>query len=248
MSDFDLSDLGIAVSKPTPPSTKHSMLLYGRHRVGKSTFAASAAEVESLAPVLWLAAEDGTTAFAGKYDDNLIDVVRIDTWDTLQTVLNGILNNETKYKTVVVDTLGAVQEIVKKEYLASNDGKGDFVMWDRINKAVVLLVELIHNSNYNSIFIAHHEKIVDETEGKVLIAPYLLGKKSSVDIPKIVDTIAYLYKSDEKDEEGNDIRKLLLTSSGKIDAGSRLEHILPAGLVNPTMKDFMAPIYAAASK
>lgn len=249
MSDaFDLSDLGIAVSKPTQPSAKHSMLVYGRTRVGKTSFAASAADVEGMYPILWIATEDGTASFAGQYDEDRIDVVQAQTWDTVQTILNAVLNNETKYKTIVVDTLGQLQEIVKREYLAANDGKGDFSMWDKINKAVVLTVDSLHNSRYNSIFIAHNDKVQDGVDGKVYIAPYFLGKKSSVDIPKIVDTIAYMYKSDEEDENGNAVRKLLLTAVDKIDAGSRLEHVLPPIIATPTMAKFMAPIFAAVKK
>lgn len=243
---FDLSDLGVAVSKPTNPTAKQSILVYGRVRCGKSTFAASAANVEGMYPVLWLATEDGTASFAGMYPDDRIDVVQAQSWDTIKTVLEAVLNNETKYKTIVVDTLGQLQEIIKREYLDANNGKAEFAMWDKINMGLVQVVDSLHNSKYNSVFIAHTDKVQDGVDGKVYISPYFLGKKSSVDIPKIPDTIAYMYKGEN--EDGEPTRKMLLTSVDRYDAGSRFEHILPPGLDDPTMEKFMAPFKGLSSK
>jgi hypothetical protein len=245
---FDLSSIGIELDEPTEPSKRTDMLIYGRHRVGKTTFCAQAAEVEGMYPVLWVAAEDGTGAFAGKYPKGRIQVAKVSTWDQIQSLVEWFLDEEHPFKTIVIDTLGQVQEIIKRDYLMSNSGKGDFAMWDKVNMGLVWLLDSIHNSPYNGFYIAHTDKVKDDTLGTVLLSPYFLGKKSSTDIPKIPDTIAYLAKPGEEDEDGKQIRVLQLTSTERVEAGSRYEHKLPSQMVNPKLKDYFELITAAEAE
>ena len=236
-ADFDLSHLGLTMEEPTKAVDKHTILLYGRHRVGKSTLAASIADVEGKYPVLWVAAEDGTTAFEGLYPEGRIKVVNVRTWKDIQALVELLLDNDTPFKTVVFDTLGQIQEIVKRDYLKANKSS-DYAMWAQIADNLTWLVDGFQDKDqpYNAIFIAHTEKVKDDNLGSVLLSPYFLGKKSIIDIPKIPDTIAYLAKA--TDGDGETVRVLQLTSSDRIDAGSRLEHKLPKQMVNPTMKEF----------
>lgn len=236
--DFDLSDLGLELDEPTEATDKHTMLLYGRHRVGKSSLAATMAEVEGKYPILWVAAEDGTTAFAGKYPKGRIKVVNVSTWKEIEALANKVLDNETPFKTIVFDTMGEIQEIIKRDYLKANKSS-DFAMWAQIADNLTWLVTQFQDKSvpYNAIFIAHTEKVKDDNLGAVLLSPYFLGKKSVVDIPKIPDTIAYLAKASDGEET---VRVLQLTSTDRIDAGSRVEHKLPKQMVNPTMQEFFA--------
>lgn len=240
-ADFDLSSLGLELDDPTEATDRHTILLYGRHRVGKSTLAATIADVEGKYPVLWVAAEDGTTAFAGMYPKGRIKVVNVKTWkdiERLVLLLNEQDENGQKvFKTVVFDTLGEIQEIIKRDYLKANKSS-DFAMWAQIADNLTWLVTNFQHkdSTYNAIYIAHTEKVKDDNLGSVLLSPYFLGKKSIVDIPKIPDTIAYLAKA--QDGDGETVRVLQLTSTDRIDAGSRLEHKLPKQMVNPTLKEY----------
>lgn len=236
-ADFDLSSLGLELSEPTEATDRHTMLLYSRHRVGKTTLAATMAEVEGKYPMLWVACEDGTTAFAGKYPEGRIKVVNVKTWKDIQAVTELLLDNETPFKTVVFDTIGEMQEIIKRDYLKANKSS-DFAMWAQVADFPAWLMTAFQDkeSPYNAIYIAHTEKVKDDTLGAVLLSPFFLGKKSIVDLPKIPDTIAYLAKA--QDEDGETVRVLQLTSTDRIDAGSRLEHRLPKQIVNPTMGKF----------
>jgi len=240
-ADFDLSHLGLELNEPTEASDRHTILLYGRHRVGKSTLAATIADVEGKYPVLWVAAEDGTTAFAGMYPKGRIKVVNVKTWKDIEKLVLLLNeqdeNGEKVFKTIVFDTLGEIQEIIKRDYLKANKSS-DFAMWAQIADNLTWLVTNFQHkdSTYNAIYIAHTEKVKDDNLGSVLLSPYFLGKKSIIDIPKIPDTIAYLAKA--TDGDGETVRVLQLTSSDRIDAGSRLEHKLPKQIVNPTMKAF----------
>jgi len=236
-ADFDLSTLGLEMEEPTEATDKHTMLLYGRHRVGKSTLAATMAEVEGKYPILWVAAEDGTTAFAGKHPKGRIKVVNVRTWEDIYKLAIMLLDNDTPFKTVVFDTMGEIQEIIKRDFLKKNK-TSSYEMWAQIADNLTWLVTAFQDKEapYNVIYIAHTEKVKDDNLGAVLLSPYFLGKKSIVDIPKIPDSIAYLAKA--QDENGETVRVLQLTSTERVDAGSRLEHKLPEQMANPSMEEF----------
>jgi hypothetical protein len=201
------------------------------------------ADVEGKYPILWVAAEDGTTAFAGKYPKGRIKVVNVKTWKDIEKLVLLLNeqdeNGEKVFKTIVFDTLGEIQEIIKRDYLKANKSS-DFAMWAQIADNLTWLVTNFQHkdSTYNAIYIAHTEKVKDDNLGSVLLSPYFLGKKSIVDIPKIPDTIAYLAKA--QDGDGETVRVLQLTSTDRIDAGSRVEHKLPKQMVNPSFGEYFA--------
>lgn len=236
--DFDLSGLGLELTEPTEATEKHTMLLYARHRVGKSHLASTMADVDGKWPILWVAAEDGTTAFAGLYPKGRIKVVNVRTWKDIENLAIMLLDNDTPFKTVVFDTMGEIQEIIKRDYLKANKSS-DYAMWAQIADNLTWLVTAFQDKEapYNAIYIAHTEKVKDDNLGSVLLSPYFLGKKSVVDIPKIPDTIAYLAKVQNGDET---VRVLQLSSTERVDAGSRLEHKLPKQMVNPKMGEYFA--------
>jgi AAA domain len=239
---FDLSDIA-PLEKPTAARNRTSMLIYGRHRVGKTTFVSEACEVDGMWPVLWLATEDGTGAFEGKYDEERVDVVHIKDTAQMINLVTTVVDNKTKYKTVVIDTAGQFQEIIKRDYKRNNpNAKNAFEVWDKIAEGLFFVTDLLHNSQYNFFLIAHTAKEKDEILQTVLLSPHFLGKKSVVEIPKIPDTIAYLEKLE--DDEGKGFRLLHLTASGRIDAGSRYEHKLPDRMKDPKMKDYYEAITA----
>lgn len=230
---FDLSSV-VAITEPTKPTDKFSSLIYGRMRTGKSFLAASANEVEAMKPILWIAAEDGSASFADNHPD--IDVVHPEGWADIQRTVQALVDNKTKYRTVVVDTLGEAQEIIKRDYVAKKKSM-DFEGWAKIAEGVTWLVDTLHNSQYNSIFIAHTERVKDDSLGSLLHMPYLLGKKALVDVPKIIDNIFYLAKAE--DEEGNMARVLQVFGTSRVDAGSRFEHKFPKSgqLVNTNFQE-----------
>lgn len=239
---FDLSEIA-TLEEPTPARKRTSMLLYGRHRVGKSTFVSQCAEVDGMFPILWLATEDGTGAFEGKYPKGIIDVVHIKSVKQMIQIVNKVTTKKTRYKTVVVDTAGQFQEIIKRDYRRENPNtKNQYEVWDKIADGLSYITDKLHNSQYNFFLIAHTAKEKDDILGTVLLSPHFLGKKSIVEIPKIPDTIAYLEKTE--DDEGNGFRLLHLTASGRIDAGSRYEHKLPDRMANPKMGEYYAAITA----
>jgi hypothetical protein len=239
---FDLYSIADA-AEPTEARKRTSMLLYGRHRVGKSTFVSQCAEVEGMYPVAWIATEDGTGAFAGLYPEGRIKVFHAKDTGTVIQLAEALAFEKTPFKTVVIDTAGQFQEIIKRDYKKANpNAKNAFEVWDKVAEGLAYVTDILHNSDKNFFLIAHTAKEKDDVLGQVLLSPHFLGKKSVVEIPKIPDTIAYLEK--REDDEGNGFRLLHLTASGRIDAGSRYEHKLPDHMVNPKLSEYFKAITA----
>jgi hypothetical protein len=234
---FDLSTIA-PITKPRRADQSFSMLLFGQPKTGKTLLSGTAADVEALSPVLVLAIEDGSSVLANAYDD--IDIIEIQDWPTAAKVIQAVAEGKTKYKTVIVDTLGELQEHMKAHI--TSDGAQDMRIqdWGTIKDNTVNVVKLLHRSPVNSIFITHSEKQKDENTGAVTTQPVLLGKASLGEVPKVVDIIAYLAVAQNKETKEN-VRVLQTGTDGKIDAGDRFGK-LDYQIISPTMSEIYAQL------
>lgn len=238
---FDLSSLA-PIEKPRPMSKKFSMVLYGVKGAGKSSLAGSCAMVEELSPVLFLATEDGSSVLARDYgDDPNLDVINIEDWRTAAPIIQAVADNETKYKTVVVDTIAELQEFMKAH--STNDGATamEFKDWGYLADNTVKIVKLLHRSEWvNVIFTTHTEKVKDEDSGKVLSSPYFLGKKSLSEALKPIDIVAYLGVTQDKATKET-LRVLQTGTDGKFDASDRSGK-LDMFIANPSFAEIHAQL------
>lgn len=237
---FDLSSLGVSIVKPRRADQSFSMLLFGAPKTGKTLLAGTASEVEALSPILVLAVEDGSSVLANAHSD--IDVIEIEDWPTAAKVIQAVAEGKTKYKTIVVDTLGELQEHMKNHI--TKDGEQDMRIqdWGTIKDNTVNVVKLLHRSPVNSIFITHSERQKDENTGTVSTQPVLLGKASLGEVPKVVDIIAYLAVAQNKETKEN-VRVLQTGTDGKIDAGDRFGK-LDFQIVNPDFATIFSQLTA----
>lgn len=237
---FDLSSI-VKIEKPRRPEKSFSILLYGKPKVGKTLLAGTAADVEALSPVLVLALEDGSSVLADKYED--VDVVNLEDWATAAKVISAVAEGNTKYKTIIIDTLGELQEQMVMHITKDKTEAMRIQDWGTILDNTVAVVKMLHRSPVNSIFITHADRQRDESTGAVMIQPVLKGKASLGEVPKIVDVIAYYQIA--QDSEKNNVRVLVTEPTDKIDAGDRfgkLDGIIP----NPTMETIYGQLTASA--
>lgn len=198
---FDLSKIA-AITSPRKPEEKSTYLFYASPGVGKTTLAGSASAVEAMSPVLLLDFENGSSALARKYSD--VDVVHISDWGTAVKVIEALANNDTKYRTVIFDTIGEAQEQVlvwSEEVFRKGDTSNAFAKWADVAEQLSKAIKGLHRSNMNVIALAHVELDRDAITNKKTVRPHFLGKKSHVTLPAIFDVIGYI--TVEEDKDGN---------------------------------------------
>lgn len=242
---FDLGSIvpGVKITKPRRADTTFTILLAGLPKSGKTLLAGTANDVEGLGPVLLVALEDGSSVLARDYPD--MDVVEPENWIQAAGIITAVAEGQTPYRTVILDTLGELQEHMKAHI--TDDGAKEMRIqdWGTIKDNTINVVKLLHRSPVNAIFITHSEEIRDENTGAVRIQPYLLGKGSLGEVPKIVDIIAYLAVAQDKKTKEN-FRVLQTGQDGKILAGDRFGK-LDFQILNPTMGDIFSQLTSDAA-
>lgn len=242
---FDLGSIvpGVKITKPRRADTTFTILLAGLPKSGKTLLAGTANDVEGLGPVLLVALEDGSSVLARDYPD--MDVVEPENWIQAAGIITAVAEGQTPYRTVILDTLGELQEHMKAHI--TDDGAKEMRIqdWGTIKDNTINVVKLLHRSPVNAIFITHSEEVKDENTGAVRIQPYLLGKGSLGEVPKIVDIIAYLAVAQDKKAKEN-FRVLQTGQDGKILAGDRFGK-LDFQILNPTMGDIFSQLTSDAA-
>lgn len=135
--NLDLSDLpGVEISKPKASLHGATLLFYGLPGAGKTTLAASTVEVPELGPVLYLDFENSTAAVAAKYGDHPdLDVIQIRDWPTAVKVLHKVLYTPHQYKTVVVDPVKALMELLQMHMNRRVETKRKLLLKDKLTAA-----------------------------------------------------------------------------------------------------------------
>lgn len=140
------------------------LIIYGRQGIGKSTFAASAPK-----PII-LRVEDGVRQIKVTKTPHLTN------YSMVMGALNDLLNPKYDYKTVVIDSLTSLEELVWKETCAQIPGNSGTIesfgfgkgykealkFWNPIRD---MLTKLRNTRNMNVILTAHSQikKISDPT-------------------------------------------------------------------------------------
>lgn len=227
---FNLEDIA-PVTKPRKAADKSTYLFYSSPGIGKTTLGGSASEVEALSPVLLLDFENGSSTLERKYPD--VDVIKISTWEMGMEVIEALVHNPTKYKTIVFDSLSESQlQIIA--WSEKVDGDNGFAKWDAAWKKLTASVKGLHMTDYNVICITHIEKDVDEFTRQRVIRPAFQGKKSHTELPKVFDYIGMLFV--QEDEAGEKRRVLQFEMDDNVVTKNRSSGVLPDFVTDPTMK------------
>lgn len=237
MSDTKFPELAFSkfIKKAEALNVPKSMLIYGDPKNGKTWLAASAAEVAAFSPVLLIDVEGGATAIARDWRD--VDVIQVDTHEQLESVLDGLLTQDHKYKTVIVDTLGVAMDRAEKVFGEKPENKNNrFGKWGDLKEWANQMVRKMHHASFLSIFIAHAQDEKDDATGAVKTVPMLAGSTRNT-LPAIPDIIAYM--TSEKTEDSTK-RALYLQGSDRLVSGNRFG--LPSKMYDPSIKKLMDTI------
>lgn len=211
---IETAKLSLPTKKNTPANSLGdlSILLYGREKIGKTSFSAQFAEA------LFLLFEPG-----GK--DLSIYARMVKDWKEFLGYIELLEKNLDMFKTIIVDTADLCYKLCEEYMLkklliqhASDEdfGKGWSLMRDEFSRAIVRLLK----TGRGVIFTSHAvEKEIKTRKGQKYdrVMP-TMSKQAREILEPIVDVWAYM----EYDEDGN--RMLHLRGDAQIQAGHRLQN------------------------
>ena len=236
MGDFPKLPFEQFITKASQLNTPKTILVYGDPKRGKSWFAASAAEVAELSPVLVIDTEGGSSAIARDWKD--VDVINVKSHEEFDSVVKSLISTEHKYKTIIIDTLGVAMDRAEKFFGEKPENKNNkFGKWGDLKEWVTDMTRKLHSAPFLSILVAHAQDDKDDQTGAVKIVPLLPGSAKNT-LPSIPDIIAYM--GAEVDDKGVLHRVLYLESSERLVSGNRFG--LPPRLVDPSMKKIIDKI------
>jgi phage nucleotide-binding protein len=236
MSEFPKLPFEQFIKKAHQLNSPKTILVYGDPKRGKSWFAASAAEVAELSPVLILDTEGGSSAIARDWKD--VDVIDIKSHSEMDDAVNALITQKHKYKTVVIDTLGVAMDRAEKFFGEKPENRNNkFGKWGDLKEWVTDMTRKLHSSPFLAILVAHAQDEKDDQTGAVKTVPMLPGSAKNT-LPAIPDIIAYM--TAESDEQGEIHRVMYMQSSDRLVSGNRFG--LPGRLVDPSMKKIIDKI------
>lgn len=214
-----------------------NMLIYGDPGVGKTVLAGSASKVENMAPVLFIDVEGGTMSLRNKYPD--VDVVRVSNWQDMTAIYNDIASSESKYKTIVIDSLTEIQKFsmynIMRDLVNSDPDRDPDVPgireWGKNAEQIRRFVRAFRDLPVNTIFTALAATDKDQKTGAVLSRPYLSGKLAS-EVAGFLDIVCFMYIRIVDGE----VRRLMLTSSTDSCVAKDRSDSLPPVLEEPDMQ------------
>jgi hypothetical protein len=170
------------------------MAIYGPPGVGKTTFAAGAAQSALGSPVLFLDAEGGIRSIS---HDQTIEVIEVHDWATLIKFNQELMKtppDQIPWKTIVLDNMSEFQAVSLRRIVAGNE-MAQIQDWGRCTQDMLLLTrfyrDLARVKGVSVILIAWETPDKDESTG---IVKRDVGFTPSLarQFPGIVDIVGYL--------------------------------------------------------
>lgn len=223
------------------------MVVYGRNKVGKTTFACSS----DLKTLLIDCNEQGWKAARRRPN---VDVFPLEYWDQLDWVYWFLKSGQHEYQVVVLDTVTMLANIGMKWVLgdeAARDPSRDPQMpdkrsWGKLGEVVKTTIINFRNLPMHVIITAQEKTTATEDDdggGTVTeVHPELSPSPRSV-LLSAVDIIGRLYTSEVEGAEGKKKmeRRMLLGTHPKYVSGNRFDELKYIER-NPTLSGFLAKI------
>lgn len=176
--------------------------------------------------------ENGSSPLSHKYPE--VDVARADDWETCAEIVGALLSNETKYKTVIIDSISKLQELVIEWSIRVNGDGNGFEKWSHAYEKASSVIEQLHRSDYHLLCTTPAERQTDEFSRSRMAMPYFEGQKSKTKMPGKFDMVAYLFT--QEDSEGNHRRVLQVGPAEDVVTKNRAGELLDDFIPDPTFK------------
>jgi len=164
------------------------ILLYGDPSTGKTSTALTAEK-----PIL-LDFDNGAHRSEFKFNK---DIVRIDSWQEIDSELHNLANTFKPYKTIIIDTVDTCLKYIR-QYIEDNDTKlkrNQLQMYGKMKDTFVNFLYRITSLNKDVILIAHSN--TEEQNGITKTMPKVTGG-SKAEIKEVADFMGYMYFQNNK--------------------------------------------------
>lgn len=215
MADFDI--LNIQPNKVNATLSGKTLLVYGKNKVGKTTFC-----TKELPKPLLCAFEKGYNAIPG------IKAIDITKWTQFKQVVKQLDTPAAKemYNTIIIDTVDIMASLCESFFCqqAGVNSLSDVPfgkLYGEYSREMTNVLRKITMMGYGLAFIAQEDiKIVKDDKGEEIekLQP-MLDKRALKIVNAIVDFILYI--GQEWDEQGNNNRFFYTRNTPFITAGSR---------------------------
>lgn len=212
------------------------ILLYGPYGGGKTHLSLTASQVEDLYPVLAIDFEGSTTGVVENFDPDRVDVIRPrdkwpgQEWRATNTLLNRLITEKHKYKTVVLDPLNTFFEWGK----AAGDKPGDgYAKWNFVHEAFTAdsgIISRLKHAPFLSILVVHEDKKGGEDEGLTFSDFRWQGQGTAL-LGQYPDMVGYVTR--DTNAAGVSTSTLATAPTKRNNAKNRFG--LPAKMVDPSL-------------
>lgn len=230
-TEFQL-DISHLTKKPSELAYPNLILFYGKAGSGKSWLAASAAEVEMLAPVLIIDTEGSTAGTVSGFDDEFIDILPVNSHAEFESIMKALATKTHKYKTVIVDTYDVAQERAIAHYMKTTfNNKGELdtrAAWGEVKLWTIRTARALEGMDALGIIVNH--ETVDKTESGAMLTTVLLGGSAKDVLPGIPGVIGYTVRGVK---DGKEVTTVQFAADTKKATKNRFH--LPQTMTDPTM-------------
>ena len=215
--------LNIQPNKVNATLNGRFLLVYGKNKIGKTTFC-----TKQLPKPLLCAFEKGYAAIPG------IKAIDIQKWTQFKQVVKQLDTPAAKemYETVIIDTVDIMASLCES-YICQQSGVTSLSdvpfgkLYNEYSKELTTILRKITMMGYGLAFIAQEDiKIVKNDKGEEIekLQP-MLDKRALKVVNALVDFILYI--GSEWDENGNNVRYFYTRNTPFITAGSRFGEMAP---------------------
>lgn len=204
------------------PSTV-KMMIYGQAGMGKTTVALSAPK-----PLL-LDFDNGVKRVNSSHLDG-VDIVPVQNWGEIQTLLQQQQAELAPYATIVVDTIGKMMDFIITHVCGSRQPQ--IKDWGKVNQEFTWFTRALSALNKNIVFVAHRDT---RKEGEETVFIPSLREKSYNSIVTELDLLGYL---EMKTERGMQTRTITFDPTSRNDGKNTCN--LPSIMSIPNILDAQA--------
>lgn len=241
--DFEL-DLSEYVEPHAALNRPNLVMLAGESGAGKTYSALSASNVEGLYPMLYLDTEGSTVGVINNFDEDRVDVVRVDNHKKLMSILKALETKTHKYKSVVIDTLDGAQERAIKKFQQDNPNDG-FAAWGEVKEWLISdsgLMHTLRRADYLGIVVIHTRE--EKSDSGALTQRLLLSGAAKDSISSIPDAVLYQTRKVRKLEGEKEARAstVVYTVGTKEFSQAKNRFDLPLKMADSTLESVFETI------